>query len=133
MDLDDLGFERGFRGFAAYGRSKFANILFTIECARQLTGTGTTVNALHPGLVATNLGASMPLPMRIGFTLMRPFMLSAEAGAKTSLYVAMSPAVDGVTGRYFGRRGEEVADPLATDPELAQVLWQRSAAMTGLD
>ena len=103
--------------------------LFVIEFARLFTGTGITVNALRPGVVATNLGASMPLPMRIGFTLMRPFMLSAEQGAKTSLYLAMSSDVEGVTGRYFGRRGEDAADSLATDPELARALWQRSAAM----
>ena len=75
----------------------------------------------------------MPLPMRIGFTLMRPFMLSADQGAKTSLYLAMLSDVEGVTGRYFGRRGEYAADPLATDPELARALWQWRAAMTKLN
>ena len=132
VDLDDLGFERRFNGLAAYGRSKFANILFATECARRLAGTGVTANALHPGLVATNMGASMPLPQRIALALLRPFMVSPERGAETPLYLATSPEVEGVTGRYFDRRGERAPDARATDPALALALWQRSAEMTGL-
>ena len=132
VDLDDLGFERRFNGLAAYGRSKFANILFTTECARRLAGTGVTANALHPGLVATNMGAGMPLPQRIAFTLLRPFMVSPERGATAPLYLATSSEVEGVTGRYFDRYGERTPDTRATDPALALALWQRSAEMTGV-
>ena len=135
LDLDDLGFERPrrFSGLAAYGRSKFANILFAMECAKRVTGTGVTVNALHPGLVATHMGADMPLPQRIALNLLRPFMVSAKQGARTSIHLATSSEVEGVTGRYFGSRGEATAHPLAKDPALAQALWQRSVEMTGID
>ena len=134
VDLDDLGFERRrFSGLAAYGRSKFANILFAMECAKRLMGTGVTVNALHPGLVATHMGAEMPLPQRIALNLLRPFMVSAEQGARTSIHLATSSEVEGVTGRYFGSRGEATAHPLAKDPALAQALWQRSVEMIGAE
>lgn len=112
VNLDDLDFERGYRTLAAYGRSKFANILFVVELARRLAGTGVTANALHPGVVATNLAGTMPAPLRWIFTLMRPIMLSSEQGAETSIYLATSPDVDGVTGRYFVKCREGAADPL---------------------
>ena len=76
VDLDDLGFERRFSGLAAYGRSKFANILFAVECARRLKGTGIRVTALHPGLVATHVGATILLPQRVAITVLRPFMVA---------------------------------------------------------
>ena len=74
----------------------------------------------------------MPRPQRIALTLLRPFMVCPERGAETPLYLATSPEVEGVTGRYFDRRGERAPDTLATDPGLAWALWERSAEMTGL-
>ena len=134
LDLDDLGCEHcRFGGLASYGRSKFANLLFAMERAKRLTGTGVTVNVLHPGLVATHMGAYMPLPQRIALNLLRPFMVSAEQGAQTSIHLASSSEVEGVTGRYFGSRGEATAHPLAKDPALAQALWQRSLEMMGIE
>lgn len=133
VDLDDLDFEQGYGSFAAYGRSKSANILFTVELARRLAGTGVTANALHPGVVATNLASTMPAPLRWIVTLLKPVMASPEQGAETSIYLATSPEVDGVTGRYFVKCREATADAPATDADRARRLWARSAELAGLD
>jgi NAD(P)-dependent dehydrogenase (short-subunit alcohol dehydrogenase family) len=131
IDLDDLNFERGYRTFAAYGRSKCANILFTVELARRLAPARVTANTLHPGVVFTNL-LHTSLTMRWVWRLLRPALLSPEEGARTSIFLATSPEVEGVTGRYFVRCREATPEPYATDRTQAQRLWERSAALTGL-
>jgi len=109
LDLDDPEFRRRrYRAMAAYGQSKLANVLFTTELARRLDGAGVTANALHPGLVGTDFG-SRSFPMSLGWALLRPFVLSPEQGARTSIYLATSPEVAGVTGRaQVGRFASEV-------------------------
>ena len=107
IDFDDLGGERSYSGMRAYSQSKLANILFTYELARRLGAGGVTANALHPGMVRTGFGAEDAGTLQRLFTpLMRPFMKSPTQGAATSIHLASSPELEGVTGCYFagGRR-----------------------------
>jgi len=133
IDLTDLGFERGYFGMKAYGRSKLANILFTYELARRLEGTGVTVNALHPGHIATdiwktNFGVIGPALKRI----MGLFSLTPEEGAENSIYLATSPEVEGIHGKYFIKNEPAQSSPASYDEEISQRLWKLSAALTSL-
>jgi NAD(P)-dependent dehydrogenase (short-subunit alcohol dehydrogenase family) len=115
---------------AAYAQSKLANILFTFALARRLSGTGICVNCLHPGVVATNL---LPRWLRLIKPLLSPVILDPERGARTTLYLALSAEVAGVTGRYFDEhQNPRAASPLAQDVELQETLWKRSAQWTGV-
>ncbi len=119
-------------GFFQYARSKLANILFTVELARRLDGTGVTVNALHPGIVASNFSAGNGI---YGWFMARFFAfrgISVEEGAKTPVYLASSPDVEGVTGRYFSRCRPKDPSPAATDAKAAARLWLWSEDMTAL-
>jgi len=131
LDLDDLQNEKGFAAMRVYGQSKTANILFTRELARRLEGTGVTVNALHPGAVATRLGrGNGPL-----FDLLQRavgiFMRSPERGAETSIHLASAPELERVTGRYFVDKREKQPSPHATDDATARRLWEISEKLTG--
>lgn len=124
IDLDDLQFERRRYGtMRAYGQSKLGLNLYTVELARRLAGTGVTANALHPGVVATNIGNQNAL-MRLGYRLARPFMLSPEDGARTSIYLASSPEVAGVSGGYFFGTRRLQPNRIAEDPAAASRLWE---------
>ena len=120
-------------GWMGYGKSKLAILLFTYELARRVNGTGVTVNALHPGLVASNFGMN-----NTGlFPLLKPlvdcFAVSNEEGAQTSVHLASSPEVSGVTGRYFVRCKEERSSRESYDREAMDRMWRISAEMTGLE
>jgi retinol dehydrogenase 12 len=132
LDFSDLMNARvGF--LQAYERSKLANLLFTRALARRLKGTGVTANALHPGFVASELfRGSPPLLKWLLATLARPFMRSPEAGARTSVYLATSPEVEGQSGGYYRdcRRTEPSA--AARCDEMAARLWAESARLTEL-
>jgi NAD(P)-dependent dehydrogenase (short-subunit alcohol dehydrogenase family) len=121
-----------FSGWKGYKRSKLANILFTYELARRLDGTGVTVNALSPGLVASNFGMNN----RGLFPLIKPlvdcFSVSNERGAQTSIYLACSPDVEGVTGKYFTGCRPHSSSAASHDRTAAAQLWEISARMTGL-
>ena len=133
MDLDDPQFaHRRYSGMAAYGQSKLANILFTAELARRLEGTGVTANCLHPGVVGSDFGRRAGGLFGLGWRIIRPFALSPERGARTSIYLATSPEVAGVTGRYFFRSRPAQPSSLARDADLARRLWDASERMTGL-
>lgn len=133
MDFDDLGREKNFRWMRVYGQSKLANILFTRELARRLEGEDVTVNALHPGGVSTGLGANNgPLIHRVAMTLARPFLKSPESGARTSIHLATSPVVAGVSGAYFASCKQTPGSRESRDPEVARRLWEVSERMTGL-
>ncbi|XP_063298198.1 retinol dehydrogenase 14 [Pelobates fuscus] len=135
INFDDLNSEKSYSKSFGYSRSKLANILFTRELSRRLEGTGVTVNALHPGIVRTNLGRYINIPI-----LMKPlfsvvswaFFKSPEEGAQTSIYLATSPEVEGVSGKYFGDCKEEELLPKAMDDLVARKLWDISEIMVGL-
>jgi NAD(P)-dependent dehydrogenase (short-subunit alcohol dehydrogenase family) len=133
LDFDDLQNARGYRGMDAYHQSKLANVLFTYELARRLEGTGVTANAFSPGLVATNLGMNnrglSPLMKRL---VDRLIGVSPEEGAQTGVYLATSPEVSGVTGKYFVKQEAVLSSPETYDEAIAARLWQVSAELTGL-
>ncbi len=133
LDLDDLQSERRYGAMRSYGRSKFANILFSDELARWLEGSGVTSNSLHPGAVATRLGQNNGWLGHLATGLLRPFFLTAEQGARTTLYVATEPGLEGVTGRYFAKQREAKPSAASRDPALARQLWDRSLALSGLE
>lgn len=132
LPLDDLQSERGYSGWTAYGRSKLANIHFSSELARRLDGTGVTSNSLHPGVVATGFGKNDPGWLRWTVRIFRPFLLDARKGARTSIHVASSPEVEGVTGRYFKSSRVARPAPYALDEATDRGLWEASARLVGL-
>src|SRR5215213_2753516 len=93
--------EQGYKGAKAYSQSKLATVLFTYELARRLEGTGVTANCLHPGVVGTNLGSGVSGVFGFMVRALTPLMKSPEKGAETSVYLASSPEVEGLSGRYF--------------------------------
>jgi retinol dehydrogenase-14 len=133
MDFGDLGFEHGYGIMRAYSRSKLADVLFTRELARRLHGTGVTVNALHPGTVATAIWDRAPAFSRPFFALAKRLaMISAAQGAETIVYLATSPDVATVSGLYFEKNQPEAPSRLAQDDAVAGNLWQESARLLHL-
>jgi NAD(P)-dependent dehydrogenase (short-subunit alcohol dehydrogenase family) len=128
LDFDDLQTTNRYGAMRVYGRTKLANIYFTTELARRLAGTGVTANCLHPGTVATGYGRDGDAKGIIGFgvKLIKPFILSPEAGARTSIYLASSPEVKDTSGRYFVRCKPASPSKAARDDEAAARLWQLS-------
>jgi NAD(P)-dependent dehydrogenase (short-subunit alcohol dehydrogenase family) len=132
MNFDDLGGQHRYRTMRIYGQSKLANILFTYELARRLRGTPVTVNCLHPGTVATGLGQNNGAWAKVLTRMLSPFFRTPESGAATSIYLASSAAVDGVSGKYFSNCKEARSSPASHDEEAARRLWEISARMTGV-
>jgi NAD(P)-dependent dehydrogenase (short-subunit alcohol dehydrogenase family) len=127
MRWDDLQFEKtGYSGFKAYGQSKLANVLFTYELARRLEGTGVTANCLHPGVIGSGFGQTYGGALSILVKIARPFMLSPEEGARTSVYLASSPEVAGVTGKYFSKCKPVKSNTVSYDVQSQQKLWSLS-------
>jgi NAD(P)-dependent dehydrogenase (short-subunit alcohol dehydrogenase family) len=128
--FDDLAGARGYTPWGHYGQSKLANLLFAKELARRLAGTGRTANAVHPGVIRTNLGRHMPGFADLLFGLAGPLVLkSVPQGAATEVYVAVHPAVAGITGAYFADCNVAKARADADDPALARRLWEVSEAI----
>nr|XP_055026238.1 retinol dehydrogenase 14a [Misgurnus anguillicaudatus] len=135
INFDDLNSEKSYDKAFAYSRSKLANLLFTLELSRKLEETGVTVNALTPGIVRTNLGRHVYIPMLVKplFNLASwAFFKSPEAGAQTSIYLACSPDVEGVQGKCFANCQEEQLLEKATDEEVAKRLWDISEVLVGI-
>ncbi|CAM4640260.1 retinol dehydrogenase 14 [Lepidochelys kempii] len=135
INFEDLNSEISYNKSFGYSRSKLANILFTRELARRLEGTGVTVNVLHPGIVRTNLGryVNIPLLAKPLFNLVSwAFFKTPLEGAQTSIYLASSAEVEGVSGKYFGDCKEEELLPKAMDDLVARKLWDISEVMVGL-
>ena len=128
LDFDDLQSERGYRGMQVYSKSKLANIYFTTELARRLAGSGVTANCLHPGTVATGYGRDGDSTglLSFGLKVIKPFILTPEQGARTSIHLASSPDVAEVTGRYFVKCRPRNPSKVARDPAAAARLWEAS-------
>ena len=134
INFDDLQFERKrYSGIKAYGQSKLANILFTSELARRVEGSGITANCFHPGGVRTNLAQGNPWYYRLIWYIVTPFLISAEKGADTGIYLASSPEVQSVSGRYFVKRKVAVPSSEARNRETALRLWDVSKGLTGIE
>jgi NAD(P)-dependent dehydrogenase (short-subunit alcohol dehydrogenase family) len=125
LDFDDLQSTRKYRGFSVYSRTKLANILFTRELARRLDGSGVTANALHPGFVASSFGRDGDTGRLgdIGMVFTRPFAINSEQGARTSIHLASSPDVEGITGQYWYKCALSTPSRAAQDDDAARRLW----------
>jgi retinol dehydrogenase-12 len=125
LDFDDLMAERGYSGWRQYGKSKLANLYFTRELARRVVDRHITVNALHPGFVASEFLSKEGL-----WGWLKPFLylfaFDIPGGARTSVYLASSPEVEGVTGKYFSKCRERKPRSYALDDEAAARLWTES-------
>jgi len=132
IDLDDLQSRKRYRGMQVYGKTKLANIMFTYELAERLEGTGVTANCMHPGGVNTNFGNNQGGPVNLLFRLFKPFMRSPEQGADTLIYLASSPEVEGMTGKYLADRKVKAASDAAYDETTRKRLWEASEELTGL-
>jgi NAD(P)-dependent dehydrogenase (short-subunit alcohol dehydrogenase family) len=133
LDFNDLQGEDHYSRWLAYKRSKLANILFTYELARRLDGQPMTVNALHPGFVATDIGSRHGFVPGLLWSLGKLYAISPEEGARTSIFLASAAEVEGLSGRYFVRCKEKRSSEASYDREAAVRLWDVSVNLTGLD
>jgi NAD(P)-dependent dehydrogenase (short-subunit alcohol dehydrogenase family) len=118
----------------AYARSKLANVLFTYELARRLGGAQVTVNALHPGHIASDMWRnSFPLIGPAIKWVMGFFALTPEEGADNTIHLASSSEVEGTTGKYYVKREPAESSPLSYDREIARSLWKVCQDLTGLN
>jgi len=132
--FDDLHGVRHYLGQRAYNQSKLANVMFTNELARRLAGSGVTATSLHPGVVHTNFGAEdQAWFFAVLSRVVLPLMKTPAQGAQTSIYLASSPELDGVTGQYFAKGKPATANKDAYDADLTARLWQVSADLVGLN
>ena len=133
IHFDDLMYRHTpYKAMGAYGQSKLANAMFAYELARRLEGTSVTSNALHPGVVATGFAKNNGTLYRYGMTLLRPFSISPERGARTTIYLASSPEVEGVTGKYVVKRKPAQSSKASYDEKAQRRLWEVSEELTGL-
>lgn len=134
ITFDDLQSTQRYSGMRVYGQSKLANILFTLELARRLDGSGVTANSLHPGTVRTGYGADGDTRgfLALGLKLSGPFFLTPAKGAQTSIYLASSAEVEGVSGQYFVKCKPVQPKRPARDAEAAHRLWRVSEELVGL-
>lgn len=133
IQFDDLMSEKNYDGNRASNQAKLALILFTYELARRLEGTGVTVNCLHPGAVATDAPLKDPhlsSSAKLLYKLVRLFFLSPEKGAQTSIYLASSPEVEDISGKYFIKNTPVNSSPESYDEKVARRLWEISAKLT---
>jgi len=131
VDLDDLAFSDGFSPARAYMRTKNMKAMFTYALARRLSGTGITVNAAHPGVIATSLGRRMHGLVGLALAAARPFLPSPTRGADTPAWLAWSPEVAGVSGHFFVKRRRRATAAHTLDVERQDALWSASEALTG--
>ena len=132
LDLDDLGLEHGYSILRAYSRSKLANVLYARSLAAELAPYGVTVNAVHPGSVATDIWSGAPWYARPFLAVAKRRMLSPEEGGRALTYLAVSPDVEAVTGEYFDRLEPRPPSELARDDELGLRLRDACARLVGL-
>lgn len=123
MHWDDLQYAKSYSSYGAYAQSKLANVLFTRELARRLKGTKVTANCLHPGVVASGFAKNNSGFLKLAYVVGAPFMVSAEKGAETQIYLASSSEVEGVSGGYFAECRPAEPSKIAQDFEAAARLW----------
>jgi NAD(P)-dependent dehydrogenase (short-subunit alcohol dehydrogenase family) len=130
INFEDVEFKTGYSGWSAYSHSKLANVMFTYELARRLDGTKVTATVLHPGFVATGFGHNNGGLMRTGMNVVQKLVAKKpEQGAETSVYLASSPEVEGVTGKYFSDSTETRSSAVSYDVAAQQRLWELSEQM----
>ena len=132
INFDDLNLEKEYGGWKAYGQSKLALVFFTHELAKKLQGTSVTVNAVHPGTVATNIWSRPLGPVGFIMALPKLFMTSPERGAETIVYLASSPDAKDLNGEYLEKLKVKKSSDESYNEETAQRLWDVSAKLTGL-
>lgn len=132
INFNDLQSEKKYNQMTVYGQSKLFNIYFTRELARRAKDEGITVNCLHPGTVSTNFGNTANWYLRVALPLGRKFMISANKGASTSVYLATSPNVAGVTGQYFDKGKPTKPARIGRNDEYARRIWDMTRAITGV-
>ncbi len=124
IDLNNISMKKGYHTFKAYSRSKLANILFTYALSKRLTGTGVTVNCCHPGAVGTSMGVDRETGFGKGLlSFLSLFFLTSEQGAETTLYLATSDEVEGVSGKYYYKCKQVQSSKKSYDAQLAEKLW----------
>jgi retinol dehydrogenase 12 len=133
IDFDDLQGEKSYGGIRAYSRSKLANVLFTYALTRRLEGSGITANCLHPGGVATGFGQNRPGVLKLILRLARPFLITPEQGAATSIHLASSPDLEGASGQYFANCKPARSSAASHDEALQERLWALSLQQIGPD
>lgn len=136
INFDEITNPKHYDRSTAYGQSKLANLFFTYELARKLINTKITVNALDPGGVASNLGRNDGLiswAKHIGYYLLKRQLLTPRQGAETSVYLASSQEVEGITGKYFFNKKEKESSPQSYDKEAAKKLWELSLNSCGME
>jgi NAD(P)-dependent dehydrogenase (short-subunit alcohol dehydrogenase family) len=126
IPFEDLQAERSYRGYSRYGQTKLANILFTSELARRLSGSGVTANCFHPGLVATGFNRNNGLLMNLAMTVINPLSRKPEKGAETLVWLATSPQLEAVSGTYFFDMKAKAPSLAAHDRETGRKLWDVS-------
>ena len=129
VDFDDPQGSKKYGAWHAYGQSKLANVLFTRELARRLEGSGVTANCLHPGLVRTNFTTGEGFLYWAMRRIASVFAISPEEGAKTTIHLASSPEVEGVSGQYFAKSQQATASAAGRDDAAARRLWELSEQM----
>lgn len=131
LDMNDLQNAKNYSGLRAYAQSKLANIYFTYELARRLQGTNVTANCLHPGFVASRFGNNTGgiFRLMIGWAKLVA-AISEDNGAKTSVYLASSPEVQGVSGKYFDKCAAVPSSAVSNDVDIARALWRESERLT---
>jgi retinol dehydrogenase 14 len=133
IEFDDLQGTRNYSAQRAYSQSKLANVLFTNELARRLKGTGVTATAVHPGFVRTDFGSEdQAWFFTVISSLVRPFLKTPAHGAQSSIYLASSVDVEGVSGQFFVNGRPKAANKVAYDPDIAGQLWRVSADLVGM-
>jgi NAD(P)-dependent dehydrogenase (short-subunit alcohol dehydrogenase family) len=133
IDFDDLYRARHYEGLRVYEQSKLANLLFTYELARRIEPSGITVNSANPGRVRTDIGITHATGIyRLLWKWNKPLLIAPEKGAATSVYLASSPEVRGVTGAYFYKMKPCRSSRRSYDEALARSVWERSASLTGI-
>ena len=127
MSWEDIGFKKNYKLFSSYNQSKLANILLTNEFARRLKGTNITVNSLNPGPVKTGLARDMSTMFKL---MAKLFFPSAEKASATAIYLASSPDVNGITGKYFAKCKPIASSADSMNEDIAKRLWNLCAEMT---